>query len=112
MVLISIQAFSQSIKLEMDVARIPVTDSTVCLNTREKVMLVFEDSNIGVLTMFDTIELVLAKPFLDIPVYKDIRHNDQFYIVFFVKTSTSFAIFITPVKPYKRKLWSINLSSI
>ena len=118
--LLSNVAFSQALKLELEVTRIPVTDSTYTNSTKEKVLIIFEEDKIGIVTTLDTLELhpsrVLVKKssklYISKSVYKDIRHDNQLYFITVVVTQLEFAIFITPIKPFKRRIWAINLHSI
>lgn len=65
----------------------------------------------AIITDYDTIVLERKASANDI-FYVDRYHDDQRYSVKTFDSDTGFIIFIVPLKPYKRRLYSILLSSL
>ena len=98
----------------MNLERVAITHVEPTLReTREILIVSHGEEYFGLFTGYDTLELQRVKHFQLYDVYIDIRHDNQlYYIVRKQNSKGQFGIFIAPLKPYKRKLWGINLSNI
>lgn len=112
--LTSLVSYSQrsTYKMDMVLERVPTSHPGVKLTETRNILMVFEGDYFGIYTGHDTLILKLVKPLGDVDVYKDVMHNNQEYYVRKLQANSGFSVFIVPIKPYKRKLWSINISNI
>lgn len=100
--------------MEVEVQRIPVTDSTKYIKTsREKVTLILSTETITLITRLDTLELTRTQLYKSVFVYKD-RYNQKYHVVFdIIRETREFSFRFTPMLPHKRnKLYAINLKNI
>jgi hypothetical protein len=110
--------------ITLNVERVPVNSAnTPNSTTTETVLLILDEDKLGVITESDTLGLIKTLTFPSpeynpnnresVSLYKDVAHYGQPYSVKFVQVKDGrFAIFISPLKPYTRKLYAITLSSL
>lgn len=98
-------------KLDVQLERIPVNHHKSPSSEITKVLLVTEDKYLGIYTGLDTLVLEKVKQVSTVYVYIDKLHDDQQYSVMMVK-DVGFILFVTPIKPYKRELWSLTIASL
>jgi hypothetical protein len=110
LLLLSTTAYSQSLKMVMDVDRIAVNSSKKETSKSQRVLILSKGNFLGILTAKDT--LVLERNhYPSIDVYTDRRHNNQLYWIKYAEGKDGFALFIIPLKPYKREVFSVCLKS-
>lgn len=76
-----------------------------------KVKILIDSPFIGIMTPYDTLVLK-KKEFSFFWLFEDHYHDKQLYDVSVVSDKDGFIIFITPYKPYNRKLHSLIISGI
>lgn len=79
------------------------------VETTQRVLLVFEEKNIGYYDGIDTLYLVKLKP-LESVYYNDVLHK-QIYFVIRQVDKNGFVLFITPLGRSNRRLNAIVISS-
>lgn len=109
--LISLTSYSQGYKMEMIVHRIPVNSEDYSLPQKERVLLLFKDDYFGIVTSKDTILLKLVKLTKEFYVYKEVG-TEQVYAVKKYQGKDGFSLHIAPIRPFRKKLYGLNLMSI
>jgi hypothetical protein len=117
--LIASAASAQNMKMDVIIERVSVNHSFPTLPPdKERIVLIFENKNIGIITSQDTLALEYLKPSTNNYVYieggvdwiyQDLYHDNQLYRVVVVKAKDGMAMFVTPLKPYNRRLNSLNI---
>jgi hypothetical protein len=113
MILVGFEVRSQvPFILEMTVSRVPINHDSPHTENIEKVLLVYvgtleNPTKIGILTSTDTLELHNPNLLKPVYYYKDQKYSFKQY----GDWKRGLLIFITPLKPYNRKLWAIVLKS-
>jgi hypothetical protein len=120
--MIGVAAQAQSFKLEMSVERVCVNSANIPnTHTTEIIHLVLIDSNIGLITSQDTLALTLFKKWDNLNsnnhvitsrIYRDELHGGQLYWVQYQQARDGIRMNFTPLRPYNRKLYAINLKTI
>lgn len=112
--LLSIQSLAQPLVLTMKVERVCLSHQEPKESYSGKVLIAQEGENYGIYTGKDTLYL---KPYKRIYVYstnylvyQDTEHSNQLYSFKVVPEDYGIVIFITPLKPYNRKVYSIILT--
>ena len=108
MLFITQVSFAQfAMKVEATVTRIGAVQS-FNISRKEPVMLVFDKRNVGVITTIDTLELYYCNLDGNYYVYYN-KRDDHKYAVMFIMNKGKIAIFITPLRPYRRNVYSLNI---
>jgi hypothetical protein len=91
--------------------RVPVNSEDYSLPKKEKVLLLFQDKYFAILTSQDTLVLKLVKLTKEFYVYQEVG-SKQRYSVKKNMGSNGFSVHITPIRPFNRRLYSLNMMSI
>jgi hypothetical protein len=101
-------SFAQfTLKLEATVTRIGAVQS-FNISRKESVLLVFDKRNVGVITTLDTLELYYCNLVGNYYVYYN-KRDDHKYSVLYIMNKGKIAIFIAPLRPYRRNVYSLNI---
>ena len=100
-------------RIPLKVARIPINHSGPQEIDTVRVLLVFvgpldNPKELGIVTPKDT--LILRNLLFDHHVYID-KSSQKYLVEQYGAWGRGMMIFISPIKPYRRKLWSLVLSS-
>ena len=106
--------YGQSVyKLKVKLERVAVTHVAPVTRVTREVLIVVHEKYFGLYTGYDTLDLIEVKQIDGFPVYIDRRHNDQKYFMVKKRTDEGFALFLCPLKPYKRReVYGISLMNI
>jgi len=108
-ILLSNLCLGQPLLITVKITKIPTNLVDSVQHSTERVMIVFEKGNLGFITWEDTLALIPVAQ----DVFIDILHQDQAYYLTFVQDiKGNFAFFLAPLKPYRRKLYSIIIKSL
>lgn len=114
--LVASTTYAQSVyRLNASVQRTPINHHGPTISEDRKVLIVIEGGNYGVFDGYDTLYLVPSKDGYEhqgrnYPCYQDIEHDNQNYNLYVIKNSSGFVMFVTPLKPFNRRLYSITIS--
>jgi hypothetical protein len=99
-----------AIKIKAEITRIGMISKNLDSSHSERVLLVFEGNNIGLVTSSDTLELHYSNLTSNFYVYTD-RWNGRSrkYSVLYIRVKDRISLFITPLRPYKEGDCAINV---
>lgn len=100
-------------KISVVVDRIPQNCEGTLTTQTETIHLILEGENIGLITSTDTLALLKLNPNIIVTnKYKDLHHNGQLYMVRYYEGKEGFILFITPLRPYIRKVHALIIKNI
>jgi hypothetical protein len=115
LLLLSHLSLAQTMKLTMEVERVPMSAKVPKSTSQQTILLILETDRLGIITPTDTLALIktltISQPNSNIfvYVYKDEHHNNEMYYGRIIRVKNKFSIFLSPVK---RKGYAINLKSL
>jgi hypothetical protein len=113
--LLSHLSLAQTMKLTMEVERVPMSAKVPKSTSQQTVLLILETDRLGIITPTDTLALIktltISQPNSNYSVYtyRDEHHNNEMYQGMIVRVRNKFSIFLSPVS---RKGYAINLKSL
>jgi hypothetical protein len=99
-----------AIKINAEITRIGMTSTNLYSNYSDRVLLVFDKFNIGLVTPTDTLELYYGNLTSNYYVYTDKwKGRNRKYSVLYIRVKDRISLFITPLRPYKEGDCAINV---